>query len=69
LAGFYYRADAWTNPLSSDASTAAGSTPTAAVSAVIPDGVRVVLQLPQGQALAGKITRDWVRPTVSGGKS
>ena len=66
---FYYRADAWTNPLSSDASTATGSTPTAAVSAVIPDGVRVVLQLPPGQALAGRITRDWVRPTLSGGKS
>ena len=47
---FYYRADAWTNPLSSDASTATGATPTATVSAVIPDGVRVVLQLPAGQA-------------------
>lgn len=27
-----------------------------------PDGVRLVLKLSQGQALAGTITRDWVRP-------
>jgi general secretion pathway protein J len=31
--------------------------------------VRVVLHLPPGHSLAGKITRDWVRPTLGGGKS
>jgi general secretion pathway protein J len=36
---------------------------------VIPDGVRLVLLLPAGGALSGKLTRDWVRPTVGGGKS
>ncbi len=65
---FYFRGDAWSNPLSSDAS--AGPTPaTAGSSGTLPDGVRLVLTLPPGQALAGKLTRDWVRPTVSGGKS
>jgi len=35
----------------------------------IPDGVRLVLELPPGQAVAGKLTRDWVRGTIGGGKS
>lgn len=64
---FYFRSDAWTNPLSSDA--AGGTTVSTGNSSNIPDGVRLVLQLPPGQTLAGKLTRDWVRPTVSGGKS
>jgi general secretion pathway protein J len=55
---FYFRNDAWSNPLSS-----AGATPAA------PDGVRLVLTLPQGEVLAGTLTRDWVRPTVAGNKS
>ena len=70
---FYFRGDAWTNPLSSDATTgrppaleaAAGSLRTAA----IPDGVRLVLTLPPGQAIAGKLTRDWIHGTIGGGKS
>lgn len=70
---FYYRSDAWTNPLSSDA-TAAGlpaglAAAAGAGAAVIPDGVRLVLTLPPGHALGGVLTRDWVRPTVGGGKS
>jgi general secretion pathway protein J len=36
---------------------------------VLPDGVRLVLQLPAGRAISGQLTRDWVRPTVGGGKS
>lgn len=55
---YYYRNDAWSNPLSSAES--AGATP---------DGIRVVLTLPQGTALAGAITRDWIRPTIAGNKS
>lgn len=70
---FYFRNDAWTNPLSSDAAAAGTGTAPAAQpggvrTPVLPDGVRLVLSLPAGQALAGEITRDWVRPTVSGGK-
>lgn len=70
---FYYRGDAWTNPLSSDAST--GGVPPGAAppggrsTGAIPDGVRLVLSLPPGQAINGKLTRDWVRPTLGGGKS
>ncbi|MDB5945160.1 MAG: methylation, partial [Ramlibacter sp.] len=30
----------------------------------LPDGVRLVLTLPAGQAVSGQITRDWVRPTL-----
>lgn len=76
---FYFRSDAWTNPQSSGAVQApaaqAGLTPQAAAALaaqtapVIPDGVRLVLVLPSGGALAGQITRDWVRPTLGGGKS
>ena len=78
---FYFRSDAWTNPQSSDAGapgaaalaqpglTEAAATAVAAQAApVIPDGVRLVLTLPPGQALAGQITRDWARPTLGGGK-
>lgn len=59
---FYYRSNAWSNPLSS-----AGTNP-AASAANIPDGVRLVLTLSAGQAISGTITRDWVRPTLGGGK-
>ena len=76
---FYFRSDAWTNPQSSDAASPAvslaGLTPEAAAALaaqttpVIPEGVRLVLTLPPGGALAGEITRDWARPTLGGGKS
>jgi len=70
---FFFRGDAWTNPLSSAAkndppSGGVAGTPVPGV-AVIPDGVRLVLSLPPGQAITGKLTRDWVRPTLGGGKS
>jgi general secretion pathway protein J len=71
---YYYRSNAWTNPLSSagsaDAGAAAGSS-AASVStaaATTPDGVRLVLNLSVGQALSGTLTRDWVRPVLGGGK-
>ena len=73
---FYYRSDAWTNPMSSDAVTPPVDTSNFTPSAIedlnrlrnpsIPDGVRLVLVLPAGQALAGQIVRDWVRPTHDG---
>lgn len=75
---FYYRSDAWTNPQSSDAVSTpvapSSLTPEAAAefarqNTIFPDGVRLVLTLPQGQALAGQITRDWARPTIGGNKS
>ena len=76
---FYFRSDAWTNPQSSDAVSAPVALPglkpaaAAAIAAqttpAIPEGVRLVLVLPPGGALAGEITRDWARPTLGGGKS
>ena len=68
---FYFRSDAWTNPLSSDgASPALNPAIAQAVNvSTIPDGVRLILTLPTGQALSGVITRDWVRPTMGGEKS
>ena len=61
---FYYRDNAWSNPLSSSASVAGNTADTS-----IPDGVRLVLTLPPGQALSGVLTHDWIKPTVGGGKS
>lgn len=83
---FYFRENAWTNPLSSDSLApavpttpevpAAPGTPAApatekpvASDTVLPDGVRLVLTLPAGQALQGGLTLDWVRPVVGGQKS
>jgi general secretion pathway protein J len=77
---FYFRGNAWTNPQSSDATTATlpASTPppnigggmiVPANASRLPDGVRLVLELPPGGAISGTLTRDWVRPTLSGGKS
>lgn len=60
---YYFRGDSWTHPLSSDA--AAGTSRTA----IVPDGMRVVLVLPEGQALAGQIVRDWVSPRHVGARS
>lgn len=62
---FYYRSNAWSNPLSS-----AGAAATSPVSGsfVLPDGIRLVLTLSPGQAISGTVTRDWVQPGVGGGK-
>lgn len=61
---YYFRGDSWTHPLSSDDAGTAST-------AILPDGVRLVLVLPeeQGQAMAGRIVRDWVSPKLGGGKS
>ena len=70
---FYYRDGAWSNPLSSSATapapTGVGGGAGGTTDTSIPDGVRLVLTLPPGQALVGTITRDWLRPTQGGGKS
>ena len=68
---FYFRGNAWTNPLSSDSTgtpAAPPQVPGGPAIAVLPDGVRLVLSLPAGQSISGTITRDWIRPTL-GGKS
>lgn len=73
---FYYRGNAWSNPLSSAGTPAATSpasppgaegapTPPGA-NADVPDGVRLVLTLSPGQAINGTLTRDWVRGQIGG---
>jgi general secretion pathway protein J len=68
---FFFRGDAWTNPLSSAAMAPTPTLPgvAGATIAVIPDGVRLILELPPGRAIAGRLTRDWVRPTLAAGRS
>ena len=68
---FYFRGNAWTNPLSSGgvATPLPGTSNSAAPDLTLPDGVRLVLTLPPGQPLNGTLTRDWIRPTLGGGKS
>ena len=74
---FYFRDDAWSNPFSTavartDPVQALGEVVAPAQdtrgrsAGVLPDGVRLVLQLPAGRAISGRITRDYVRPTVGG---
>lgn len=60
---FYYRRNAWSNPLSSAGAAAAGAP---AADAATPDGIRLVLTLAPGQAISGTLTRDWLRPGVEG---
>ena len=88
---FFFRNDAWTNPLSAAGNVAAspgGTTPSSAgaiaasvasaiaglpaqtgVDTSVPQGVRLVLTLPEGHAISGNLTRDWIQPTLGGGKS
>ena len=73
---FYFRADAWTNPLSSDGAVPPPTTQApggegtlpAPAEAALPDGVRLVLTLAPNDAFAGTLTRDWARITLGGGK-
>jgi general secretion pathway protein J len=60
---FYFRSDAWSNPLSSSGTVGAGQ------DASIPDGVRLILTLPEGTPPGGTITLDWVRPAFSAVRS
>lgn len=52
----YFRQNAWTNPLSSGADSAA-------LTDALPDGVRLMLTLAPGQSLSGPLQIDWVRPS------
>ena len=53
---FYYRNDGWGPAVGADA-LGAGTQ--------LPEGVRLVLSMPPGPALAGVLTRDWLRPTTT----
>ena len=61
---FYFRNNAWSNPLSSDGATPGQSAGVPSVQVAVPDGIRLVLNLPAGKSFTGKLTLDWVRPTL-----
>lgn len=61
---YVHRGGNWTNPLS-DASASTG-TVAAAIPALVPDGVRLELEVPVNTPLSGRIRLDWVRPQLSG---
>lgn len=65
---FYYRADAWTNPLSSANAAAPAASAAATPDSALPDGVRLILTLPDNYAVSGSLTRDWVRLATAGAK-
>ena len=62
---FYFRSNAWSNPLSSEG---APTNATLTTVPAVPDGVRLILTLPPGQALSGVLTRDWMSPSLGGAK-
>ena len=70
---FYFRGNAWSNPLSSSGTPTAQivgqASPAAKAHALVPDGIRLQLDLGPNEALAGRLTRDWVNPLNGGGKS
>lgn len=64
---FYFRGGAWSNPLSA-AGPGADTAKAATGSAPLPDGVRLILEVPPPHPLSGTLTRDWARPiTLLGG--
>jgi general secretion pathway protein J len=54
---FYFRNNSWSSPLSS---AGAGTE----VQTALPDGVRLLLTLSEGQVLSGLLQHDWVRPNL-----
>ena len=70
---YYFRENAWSNPQSSaQAQTATDGTAAADRSntlPTLPDGVRIELVLPPGQAFSGQVTLDWVNPLRTSSRS
>lgn len=76
---FYFRNNAWSNPLSSAGNEAAvgtgggaaggagSGTPGAAAANTAPDGIRLVLRLSADQPISGELTRDWMQAAPQGG--
>ena len=59
---YFYRGATWTDS-AVDANAVGGA------GATLPDGIRLMLTLPQGPGLSGTLTRDWLRPTAAVPKS
>ena len=63
---FVHRGGNWTNPLSSDADSTSSSEASPKTGTTVPDGVRLILNLPATTPVAGTLTLDWIRPSLSG---
>ncbi|MCU0762246.1 MAG: prepilin-type N-terminal cleavage/methylation domain-containing protein [Hydrogenophaga sp.] len=63
---FYHRGETWANPQSSIGAANGGAFTFG--ENTVPDGVRLVLTLPEGAGLSGDLRRDWVRPTLEAGR-
>lgn len=62
---FYHRGETWTNPQSAVGSESPGTI--LSTEGQLPNGVRLVLTPSAGESLRGRITRDWVRPSLGAG--
>jgi general secretion pathway protein J len=63
---YYFRNNAWTNPLSSAAEGAPGNAGINTAVTTLPAGIRLTLTLAPGPGITGPLTVDWVRPTFTG---
>jgi general secretion pathway protein J len=59
---FYHRGGVWSHPLSASG-TATGASPP------LPDGIRLQITLPDTGTPRGRLTVDWARPSIGGGKA
>lgn len=66
---YFFRGNSWSNPQSSAGATNNTNSGEANSGYATPDGVRLILNLPADHPLAGRVTRDWVRPTLGGSQS
>jgi general secretion pathway protein J len=60
---YYHRDGAWSNPLSSAGNNSALNPMN--ISAALPEGIRLVIDLAESAQVQGKLTLDWVRPTFT----
>jgi general secretion pathway protein J len=68
----YFRGNAWTNPLSSAGTpdlTPQTNTTNQGSQGVLPDAIRLQIDLPASTGVRGRITLDWVRPNFSNTKT
>lgn len=63
----YFRGNAWTNPLSSAGNTDTSSS--ASGQGVLPDAIRLQIDVLASTGVRGRITLDWVRPNFSNTKT
>lgn len=72
---YYFRNNSWSNPLSSEgaggegAGTGGQTTGQENALETLPDAVRLVLDLPPGPGLTGRLSVEWLRPTYSRARS